>query len=60
MTNAIGSDDAKSPDAMKRQHEAGLQIAKNIVDEIRKLPFKGVHIMAIAQEDRLAEIITKL
>ena len=60
MTAAIGIDDAKSADAMKRQHQAGLKIAKTIVDEVRKLPFKGVHVMAIAQEDRLAEIISSL
>ncbi len=60
MIAALGSDDAKSPEALKRQHEAGLKIATNIVDEIRKLPFKGVHVMAIAQEDKLSEIITRL
>ncbi len=60
MTAAIGSDDAKSPAALKRQHQAGLEIAQAIVKEIRKLPFKGVHVMAIAQEDKLFDIISAL
>ncbi len=60
MTAAIGTDDAKSPDAMKRQHEAGLEIAQKLTAELRKLPFKGAHIMAIAQEDRLVDIIKYL
>jgi methionine synthase / methylenetetrahydrofolate reductase(NADPH) len=38
----------------------GLKISKELVDEIKKTPFKGIHLMAIGQENVLDEIINAI
>lgn len=48
---------SKSDEIKKQQQEAGLKLAKELVDHIKKLPFKGIHIMAIGQESVLDEVI---
>ena len=41
----------------KDQRQEGLNIAKEIVDELRKTNIGGIHIMAVGQENELPDII---
>lgn len=41
----------------KDQRQEGLNIAKEIVDELRKTNIGGIHVMAVGQENDLPEII---
>lgn len=40
-----------------KETERGLELAKQLVDHIKTTPLKGIHIMAIGQEDVLDQII---
>lgn len=42
------------------EQETGLRLAKELVDHIRKTALKGIHVMAIGQEDALDKVITGL
>ena len=61
MQAAIEGLDPKSPEAMQKQHELGLKAAQRLVLAIREeTAFKGVHVMAIGQEDKLPQILKVL
>lgn len=44
-------------ESAKDEHLEGLNIAKEIVDEIKKTSIGGIHVMAVGQESKLSEII---
>lgn len=44
----------------KEARKEGLEICKELVDEIKKTPLKGIHLMAIGQENLLEEIINAI
>jgi methylenetetrahydrofolate reductase (NADPH) len=48
--------EAAGDDAAKR----GLELAKDLIDHIKTTPLKGVHVMAIGQEDILDKIISTI
>ena len=50
----------KRIESAKEQKEEGLAISKEIVDELRKLPVGGIHVMAVGQENELPNIIQLL
>jgi methylenetetrahydrofolate reductase (NADPH) len=57
MEEALAGQDPKSEPAKSAQQKKGLELTRNLVEEIRKLPLKGVHLMAIGQENILDQII---
>lgn len=42
------------------EQETGLKLAKELIAHIRKTPLKGIHVMAIGQEDVLDKVITAI
>ncbi len=57
MEKALGSLDPKSPQAKLAQQKQGLDLAHDLVNYIQSTPLKGIHVMAIGQEDILDEVI---
>lgn len=47
-------------ESAKDEHLEGLNIAKEIVDEVKKTSIGGIHVMAVGQESKLPEIIKYL
>jgi 5,10-methylenetetrahydrofolate reductase len=60
MQSAILENDPDSDESKQKQHLAGLEMACDLFDYIKTTPLKGVHIMAIGQEQVLDLIIQKL
>lgn len=60
METAFGTGNEEADLSKERQQFAGLEIAKDLVDHIRKTPLKGIHLMAIGQESKLDQIIEHL
>lgn len=60
MQSAILENDPDSDESKQKQHLAGLEMAYDLFDYIKTTPLKGVHIMAIGQEQVLDLIIQKL
>lgn len=60
MQSAILENDPDSDESKQKQHLAGLEMACDLFDYIKTTPLKGVHIMAIGQEQVLDLIIKKL
>lgn len=52
----IAAMEAAGDDASKR----GLELAKDLVDHIKTTPLKGIHVMAIGQEDILDKIVSTI
>ena len=50
----------KRIEVAKDQRQEGLEISKEIVQELKKLPVGGIHVMAVGQENTLPEIISFL
>ena len=57
LREAIIGLDPKSAEAQQQQYEAGLALATELVEYIKTTPLKGVHLMAIGQENKLDTII---
>lgn len=57
MQKALGDRDRKDAAAKIDQQKQGLELAKDLVEHIKSLNFKGIHLMAIGQESVLDEII---
>jgi len=57
MDKALGTDDPKSDSAKLNQATKGIELSKPIVEHARSLGFKGIHLMAIGQENNLDTII---
>jgi 5,10-methylenetetrahydrofolate reductase len=60
MQSAILENNPDSDESKQKQHLAGLEMACDLFDYIKTTPLKGVHIMAIGQEQVLDLIIQKL
>lgn len=60
MQAALGELDPKSDEAKQKQQETGLVLAKDLVDHVKALGFKGAHVMAIGQEASLDKVIQNL
>jgi 5,10-methylenetetrahydrofolate reductase len=60
MQSAILENDPDSDESKQKQHLAGLEMAYDLFEYIKTTPLKGVHIMAIGQEQVLDLIIKKL
>ncbi len=57
MGKALGEQDPKSEEAKSAQQKQGLILAKELVSHVKSTPLKGIHVMAIGQEDVLNEIV---
>ncbi len=57
---ALGANDPESEEGKKLMQEEGLKLTKALVDHIKTTPLKGIHIMAIGQENKLDQIIGSL
>ncbi len=60
MEQAIGDQDPKSESAKSSQQKQGLELAHDLVSYIKTTPLKGIHIMAIGQEDILDHVIKSI
>jgi len=60
MQSAVINNEAESDSSKKNQQQAGLEMASKLFDYIKTTPLKGVHLMAIGQENDLDIIIKRL
>jgi 5,10-methylenetetrahydrofolate reductase len=60
MQKALGDSDPKSEQGKASQQKQGLELARDLVSYIKTTPLKGIHIMAIGQEDVLEQIIKSI
>jgi methylenetetrahydrofolate reductase (NADPH) len=60
MKKAIVNNDSDSEISKKQQQLVGLELASKLFDYIKTTPLKGVHLMAIGQEQDLDFIINNL
>lgn len=60
LEKALASEYPDSDAGKEAMQQEGLKLCKDLVDFIKTTPLKGVHIMAIGQEDRLDQIVRSL
>ncbi len=60
MQKALGDLDPKSEQGKAAQQEQGLELARDLVSYIKTTPLKGIHVMAIGQEDILDQVIKSI
>ena len=60
MEQALGGADPKSEHAKASQQKQGLELARDLVAYIKTTPLKGIHVMAIGQEDILDQVIRSI
>jgi len=60
LAGSIHDENPDSEISKKNQQETGLELASQLFTYIKSTPLKGVHLMAIGQENELDSIINKL
>lgn len=56
----VPEDSLKHLETASDQQAKGLELARELVEHIKTMPFKGIHVMAIGQENILDTVIQKL